>query len=444
MEHPLAVRKTNAQVVRYVARALLAGGLDAADLTARMAETLGREWKWLGPLAARYAARFTGVTRPRLGDVVRFLAGDRGFQAACRRHRTVLRVAQPVAGAARMLPVAGTAGWGVPEIATMAELAAWLRLMPTELEWFADLKGLGCKPGAAESLRHYRYRLETKRSGGVRLIEAPKDRLKTLQRRILGEILDRVPAHEAVHGFVRRRSIRTFAAPHVGQAAVLRMDLQDFFPSVRRARVQAVFRTLGYPEVVADLLGGLATTRAPREVLRGDEWVELRRLYGQSHLAQGAPTSPALANACCYRLDCRLSGLARAAGVRYTRYADDLAFSGGEDFLRGVRRFAAHVGAIVMEEGLAVNFRKTRVMRQGVRQHLAGLVVNQKVNVGRAEFDRLKAVLTNCVRHGVEAENREGRNGFREHLEGRVAFVGSVNARRGEKLRRVLEQIEWT
>jgi RNA-directed DNA polymerase len=280
----------------------------------------------------------------------------------------------------------------------------------------------------------------------VRLIESPKARMKAVQRQILAEILNRVPAHPAVHGFVRGRSIRTFAEPHVGRVVVLRMDLEDFFPSVRRARVQALFRTLGYPEMVADLLGGIVTTPTPRDVLRGfkgDGLAETRRMYEQSHLPQGAPTSPALANACCWRLDCRLAGLASAAGGSYTRYADDLAFSGEAAFARGVKRFAAHVGAIVMEEGHAANFRKTRVMWQGVRQHLAGLVVNERVNTGREEFDRLKAILTNCVRNGPAAENRDGRQDFRAHLEGRVAFVASVNAARGARLGRLLEQIVW-
>ncbi len=142
-------------------------------------------------------------------------------------------------------------------------------------------------------------------------------------------------------------------------------------------------------------------------------------------------------------MDCRLAGLAEAAGAVYTRYADDLAFSGDVQFARGVERFSAHVGAIVLEEGHAVNFRKTRVMRQGVRQHMAGLVVNTRVNTARDDFEWLKAILTNCIRNGAEAENREQRAAFREHLEGRVAFVASVNARRGVKLRQMMSRIEW-
>jgi hypothetical protein len=170
---------------------------------------------------------------------------------------------------------------------------------------------------------------------------------------------------------------------------------------------------------------------------------EAGNLYAWRHLPQGAPSSPALANLCFYRTDCRLSGLAKGAGAIYTRYADDLAFSGDDDFGRSVDRFAARVAAIVMEEGFHVNYRKTRVMRQGVRQHLAGLVTNRRVNVMRADFDRLKATLTNCARHGAVSQNREGHAEFRAHLEGRVSFVEMINPAKGARLRRIFGEVRW-
>jgi hypothetical protein len=220
------------------------------------------------------------------------------------------------------------------------------------------------------------------------------------------------------------------------------MDLRDFFATFGGARIQTFFRTAGYPESVADLLGGICTTVTPRHVWKGmdpQQKRDARDLYERPHLPQGAPTSPALANLCAYRMDCRLAGLARTAGAAYTRYADDLAFSG--DALG--ERFATHVAAILVEEGFDVHFRKTRWMRQGVRQHLAGVVTNQRVNVRRADYDRLKAILTNCVRLGAESQNREGHQRFRAHLEGRVSFVEMVNAEKGRKLRRILEQVRW-
>jgi retron-type reverse transcriptase len=171
--------------------------------------------------------------------------------------------------------------------------------------------------------------------------------------------------------------------------------------------------------------------------------IEARALYAWPHLPQGAPTSPALANLFAYRIDCRLSGLAQSASAVYTRYADDLAFSGGENFERAITRFAPHAASILNQGGFIVHHRKTRVMKQGVRQYLAGLVVNEHANIVRAEFDRLKAILTNCVRHGSEAQNRGAHPAFRAHLEGRITFVEHINPQRGSKLRRIFGQIHW-
>ena len=166
-------------------------------------------------------------------------------------------------------------------------------------------------------------------------------------------------------------------------------------------------------------------------------------LYSRPHLPQGAPTSPALANLCTYRLDCQLSGLARSAHADYTRYADDLAFSGECDFERVAKRFQIHVCATVMEEGLSVHHRKTRIMRQGVRQRLADMVLNKRLNVPRHDFDRLKATLTNCIRFGLPSQNRSGHDHYRGHLEGRISFVEMVNLTNGSRLRKLFNQIEW-
>ena len=435
----------DAAIARALARTLIAGDASAPDLLARAARLFGRNWPWMPSLTERYLAVYAGRTRPRAREVERFLLTDDRFRAALSRHSARLRIEQWTAEEARMQPRGAAAAWSVPALVTEQALANWFHLEPNDLEWFAGLNGLRRKVSNQPALEHYHYRLLTKRSGSIRLIESPKQQVKRMQRQVLHEILSHVPALPAVHGFTRGRSIQSFAAPHIGQHMVLRMDLQDFFPTIRRARVQTIFRMLGYPERVADLLGGICTNAAPRSLFRTLDpnlRQELRTLYESSHLPQGAPSSPALANLCCYRLDCRLAGLARAAGAAYTRYADDLAFSGGPRFARGADRFAAQAAAIAAKERLSVNFRKTRVMRQGVQQHLAGLVVNQHLNVPRKDFDSLKALLTNCVRHGLESQNHDHRPAFRAHLAGRVSFIASVHPARGRKLHALLEAIE--
>jgi RNA-directed DNA polymerase len=436
-------------LLRALARSLLAGEPTLELLEYRCSQTLGKPWRWLRPLTRRYLNQFGIGTRPRQRDVVQFLRNDPGFQRARSKYFGELSVSHWLTAPQQMQPVAAAESWDLPAIECAGDLASWLGLDAGELRWFADLKGLGYK-SAGQRLRHYHYRILAKRFGSIRLIEAPKPRLKELQRQILVWMLEKIPPHPAVHGFVKGRSIQTFVAPHVGQRVVLRMDLRDFFPTIGGVRIQAFFRTLGYPETVADLLGGICTNATPRDVW--DEIAvdlgpvcvgEAHRLYSRPHLPQGAPTSPALANVCCYWLDCRLAALAKSAGAAYTRYADDLAFSGGVEFEKSAERFGVHVAAVLMEEGFTVHHRKTRVMRQGVRQHLAGLVTNQRPNIVRRDFDRLKAVLTNCVRSGPESQNREGRPRFRPHLEGRVAFVEMINRGKGKRLREILERVQW-
>jgi RNA-directed DNA polymerase len=413
---------------RAIARAFLAGEPTVEQLIDRATRVMGKPSRWIVRAARRFVATFPpDKTRPRHRDVLELL---RSFRALRK-----LSVREWLTESQQMQPVSAAASWPIPPIETVAALANWLAINLADLEWFADLHNLNRK--GSPQLRHYHYRVLTKQSGTIRLIEAPKPRLKELQRKILTGILEEIPPHPAVHGFLKGHSIRTFVTPHVGQRVVLKMDLQDFFPSISGARVQALFRTMGYPEAIADLLGGICTTVAPYDIWKA------RDRYTQSHLPQGAPTSPALANLCAWRVDCRLSGLAKSAGALYTRYADDLAFSGDESFERSVERFSTHVAAILYEEGFSVHHRKTRIMRQGVRQHLAGLVANDRINVRRSDFDRLKATLTNCVRQGPHSQNRDSHPHFRLHLEGKVAFVESINPAKGKRLRALLNQILW-
>ena len=347
-----------------------------------------------------------------------------------------------------MRPLTGVGSQVVLE--TVRDLADWLRLDPEHLLWFADVQGRNRSENLS-LLSHYTRRILAKPYGAIRLIETPKQHLKSIQRRIFQEIVTSIPLHPSVHGFCKGHSILTFASPHVAREAVLRLDLQDFFPSISGPRVQALFRTLGYPEPVADLLGGLCTIATPRRIWRHpscemfvEELVRARVLYARPHLPQGAPTSPALANLCAFRLDRRLNGLARSAEVVYTRYADDLAFSGDVRFARRADYFISQAARIISEEGFSLHHRKTRLMRPSVRQHLAGLTLNVRPNLPRREVDRLRATLTNCVRYGPKTQNRELHPDFYRHLEGKVAFAAMVNPARAVKLRALWDQVSWT
>jgi hypothetical protein len=444
MKHSLA---------RNLAAAFLSGPWTREGLVERGALACGKRMRWLVLLAGRVLAAFpVPPAGSNLEVLSAFIDADNGFAKAWMRHSTVLgRLPHQVFWSTpSMAPAAGCPeSWPVPALTTSAALAEWLGLEPKELDWFADCQGREAQVPAGP-LRHYTYRWLAKRSGKARLLEMPKQRLKAFQRRLLHDLLDHIPPHEAAHGYRRSRSVASYVAPHAGRSIVLHFDLRDFFPSVRAARVHALFSTAGYPPSVARLLTGLCTNAVPPEVWlampapdRAPAGERNRQLYRYAHLPQGAPTSPALANLCAYRLDCRLAALARMVGARYTRYADDLAFSGDEQLERSARRFQVHVCRIALEEGFEIHTRKTRFMRQSVRQQLGGLVVNSHPNVQRAEYDRLKAILYNCVRHGPDGQNRESHADFRSHLAARIAYVAMVNASRGRRLRAVFDQIQW-
>lgn len=441
----------NPSLLIVLARTLIAGEQDVDSIIARIKHAIGK--RGLPGIARRYIAAFAGKPRPRQIAVQEFLLNDRGFHHIRNRARKEVPIQHWLTESQTMQPVAAARAWQLPVILSLGELAAWLRLTPGELAWFADPLHINRKRGNSP-LHHYTYAVIPKRTGGIRLLESPKQHLKLLQRQILGEILNSIPSHPAAHGFVPGRSIHTFTAPHAHQPLVLRLDIADFFPSIVTARIQAFFRTVGYPDAVAFALAGISTNSVPasvwpphRQQIGIEETARLRQLYTRRHLPQGAPTSPALANFCAYRLDCRLTGLAQAAGATYTRYADDLAFSGDDRFARGFTRdaqpFADRVAAILLEEGFHAHYRKTRIMRASTRQHLAGLVVNAHPNIPREDCDRLKATLTNCLRQGSDSQNRESHPDFRAHLLGRIAFVATVNPTRAAKLRAIFDQISW-
>jgi hypothetical protein len=437
---------TTSIVARNLAAAFLDGPWSPQGLRQRGGLALGSRPRWLARLVRRVLAAFE--VPPADSDLLdRFLTGDQDFCAACtdgiRRQQGLLRRLYWVRP--RMAPASGPPeAWPVPALATTGAVADWLGLSPTQLDWFADCAGHEARtpPGP---LRHYSYHWLPGRRGKYRLLEQSKPRLKQLQRRVLHEVLDRIPVHPAAHGYCKGRSVTSFAEPHVGKGIVLRLDLRDFFPSVRAARVRALFRTAGYPLEVARILAGLCTNVVPADVWADGDPAKAacRALCARAHLPQGAPTSPALANRCAYRLDCRLSRLASRAGAVYTRYADDLAFSGDDELVRCARRFHVAVCRIALEEGFEVNTRKTRFMRRAGRQHLAGAVVNDRLNCPRPLYDQLRAILTNCLRHGPAGQNRAGVADFRAHLLGRIAHLGQLNPSRGQRLRELFERVDW-
>lgn len=407
-----------------------------------------RKPRWLAPLVRAVLAAFSSppTSDEQVAAVALFIASRQGFCAAFHGPDRP-RVARWLAP----LPSMGVMPWPVPVARTTAELAELLEVEVPELEWLGDVRQY-CGRAQRSALTHYHSRWLAKPNGGHRLLESPKPLLKVVQRRVLQRILNGLPVHPCAHGFVRGRSAVSHARQHAGRAWVLRLDLEDFFTSIPAGRVFGVFRAAGYPREVARLLAGLCTTALPlREFAQvpkptlGSEVALYHRLRihaRQRHLPQGAPTSPALANLCALGLDRRLLGAANRAGMDYSRYADDLAFSAASESCR-LGDFATFAAAIAIREGFNLNFRKTRLLPQSTGQRLCGVTINVHPNVPRKDYDRLKAILTNCKRHGVASQNREQHRDFRAHLRGRVAWMQAICPARGAKLQQLFETLDW-
>jgi RNA-directed DNA polymerase len=437
--------RTRSDLADAVAAAYLDGDWHEAGLVDRSRAALAPAPRWLRAVAREVLAAYPRPPLDRPRELARFIA------LSLERRHSSLPAPRVVWRALPQLEM-GRRRWPVPELTAVGDLAAWLELEPGTLAWFADVRSLERRV-EHEALRQYRYAWLRRPGGRPRVIEQPKARLKAIQRRLLHEILMWIPAHDAAHGFVPGRSARTHAAAHTGRRVVLRLDLEDCFASVRAGRVYGIFRTAGYPESVAHVLTGLCTNAVPVDewdaVPRPSEpWLvaahhRLGRRLATPHLPQGAPTSPALANLCAHRLDRRLTGLAGAFDARYTRYADDLVLSGDALLHRRAATVRDAVAAIAAEEGFRINDAKSQLLTRAGRQRVCGIVVNDRLNLARTEYDRLKAIVHDAERNGPAAANRAGVPDFRSHLRGRIAWLASLHPQRGARLHERFELIAW-
>ena len=435
-----------ADLAAGLATAMLGGPWERAAIEGRCREAVGRARtpQWLRALTGEvlgYHHR-PPLDAPReLAALLVLLPAWVGGERSRRRLRVVHWHPVPT--------VMRDTAWPVTRLDDLAALARLLDLDAGELAWFADVRS--SERAASEPLRHYRLQARVKRGGGVRLLEVPKPRLREIQRRLLRHVIAPIPLHDAAHGCVPGRGVATSLAPHAGNGVVLRFDLADFFGSIAAARVWGVLRSAGYPEAVAHCLTGLVTTATSRSAWAGvappteptaaAAHRQLGRLLAHPHLPQGAPTSPALANLVAYSLDVRLAGLARSLGCAYTRYVDDLVFSASDLPANLLRR---RVPQIVAEEGFRIAAAKTVLLSRSGRQQLLGAVVNDRTSVPRPEYDRLRAVLHNCLAHGAESQNRGlSPDAFRAQLAGRVAWVNGLDPRRGALLRDAFDRIGW-
>ncbi len=258
-----------------------------------------------------------------------------------------------------------------------------------------------------------------KKAGGFREINAPTKQMKLIQKWILHRILYKINIGNYVHGFVPKRSILTNASIHVSQDMVLGIDIKDFFPSIDIDMVFSIFLSMGYTRKVAYFLADLCTYKGK--------------------LPQGAPTSPMLANLAVTKLDIDIDNYCRKRNFNYSRYADDITISGSQKLPMHKQKIIE----IIEGNGFTINKEKTRLHSRGSKQKVTGLVVNDKLSIGRENKKKLRAIVHNILIKGPIVENRSNDPFFRERIFGYLGYANLIDPEFAAPLINSLKKIDW-
>jgi RNA-directed DNA polymerase len=314
----------------------------------------------------------------------------------------------------------------LPVIANAEELARAMNTTVAELRFLAYHR-------IVSKTTHYQRFYIPKKTGGKRLISTPMPRLKTAQHWVLENILEIPEVKDTAHGFVKKRSIVSNAVPHLKAEVVINIDLKDFFPSIDYKRVKGLFISLGYSEQVAIILSLLCTEPESDQIeLDGQKYYVAGT---ERFLPQGAPTSPAVTNLICRKLDARLIGISKKLGFTYTRYADDLTFSASGEAVKSVKTLMGFIRKIVKDEDLNIHPDKIRVLRKGSRKEVTGIVVNDKPGINAKELDRFRALLFQIEKDGIEGKHWKNSPHLLPSIKGYVNFVSMVDAEKGKALK---------
>lgn len=254
-----------------------------------------------------------------------------------------------------------------------------------------------------------------KKSGGKRTICQPSRKLKGLQSWILVTILNKIQVSQSCKGFRKGSSTLDNAIPHVGANTILNLDIKNFFPTVTSKQVFNIFRKIGYNNLIATVFTNICTY--------------------EGRLPQGSPCSPMLANLSAWTLDLRIQGYVGKRGISYTRYADDLSFSGLNPFK--VLKIIPMIKTIIASENFKVNHKKTRVASSARAKTVTGLIINEdSVGIGKQKYKDLRAKI-----HHLTLPKEQNNVKLLYHVSGWLSYLNSVDKERLSKAKKYISEL---
>lgn len=265
-------------------------------------------------------------------------------------------------------------------------------------------------------------RIPKRKEGEYRELSLPFETMKEVQRWMLHNILYKIEVSPSAKGFKLNESIVENAKPHVNKDCILKIDLENFFPNIKFNTVFRLFSYYGYTKEVSFILSRLCTYK--------------------EQLPQGAPTSPYISNIICKRLDKRLSTFATKNGFQYTRYADDITFS-GKPYLE---KYSDLICKIIQDEKFKINHGKFKIQYKTSRQMVTGLIVNEKLSVPRETKKFLRKQIYYCKKYGVYDHmkwEKIDKLNYKDYLYGLAYFIKMVEPDNGQKFLHELDEVHW-
>lgn len=290
---------------------------------------------------------------------------------------------------------------------------------------YSDLKWLFFSNGRKDFL-YYKMNI-SKKNGGKRELQIPNDKLMTIQKAINRALLNKIRLSENCVGFVKNKSIVTNAEKHIGAKVLLKFDIKDFFPSIKFYKVYKQFRFIGYGEKVAKCLTMICVDSS-------------------GSLPQGAPTSPALSNIVCFKLDKRIANFCSNQNLIYTRYADDITISSLTVLEKKEINFIKKIIIkIINEEGFESNPEKLNVIYSNSRMEVTGIVVNKKLSVKKEVIREVENAIRYIKKYGLENHLDHiqcDKTNYVGHIYGLVSYIHMIDKEKGQKLLIELDELK--